>query len=132
MRSRMLSVAGAALLGVAVLVPSATAQDGGGLVGIIKSWLAPSDRLIGPRPTPAARKPKDFAASTVSLDLKDVRVRTVLRKIAELSGNAFVVAGQTDNRKLASFECDGEPFWQAIDRLGKVSGNFYHWKTGNW
>ena len=132
MKNCMLTAVGVALLGVAVMAASVAAQNDRGLVGVIKSWLTPPDLLIGPRPTPAVHVPKDFAASTVTFDLKDVRVRTVLEKIAQLTGNAFVVAGQTDNRKLTSFTCDGEPFWNAIDRLGKASGNVFLWKSGNW
>jgi len=70
-----------------------------------------------------------FDPSTVRLDLKNAKVTDILKAIERQTGNRVLVSGKFNNRELAAFTADGEPFWTVLDRLCRATDNMYVWEA---
>ncbi len=69
-----------------------------------------------------------FEPTRVTLDVKDTRVRAVMKEIQRQTGNRIPWSRKAKNVVLPEFKADGETFWSVLDRLGKATGNMYLWE----
>ena len=94
-------------------------------------WAGPQ---AGEAPAPAVQKEKTpandlaFEPTRVTLDVKDTRVRAVLKEIERQTGNRISTSRKIKNVVLPVFKADGETYWSVLDRLGKASGHIYLWE----
>ncbi|GEM_PF-7093228 len=66
-----------------------------------------------------------LAPSFVTLDVKKMKPSDIVKEIEKQTGNKIKLGKNFKDTELKDFKLDKVGFWQAIDKLGEVSGNVY-------
>ncbi len=101
-----------------------------GLSGICAGADAPSGNAAE---APAAKlEPADIGrASTVTLDVKDAELATVLAEIAKQSGNKVIAVEAGITPKPVTIKLDKTSYWEALDGLCKQQGLAYQFDAND-